>query len=203
MAAIAAVLVSDLHLHFFRRPSLSHPLRVPLVHPRSSPTSTRAGSGAFSIPVGPVLYGLLIAALLAGLAISIWWSARLRRAAAPGPLAGDLAEDSAGLLDAVESGRTALTAEIDDARAAIIACYLAMEATLATRGAARASADTPGELLTRAVSSGIVRGDAARRLTALFYEARFSSHPLGAAQRDTAGQALDELAAELGAEAVP
>ena len=38
---------------------------------------------------------------------------------------------------------------------------------------------------------------AAARLTALFYEARFSSHPLGPAQRDAAEQALDELAAAL------
>ncbi len=39
-----------------------------------------------------------------------------------------------------------------------------------------------------------MRGTAAARLTALFYEARFSSHPLGRGQRDAAEQALDELA---------
>jgi hypothetical protein len=42
-----------------------------------------------------------------------------------------------------------------------------------------------------------VRGTAAARLTALFYEARFSSHPLGRRQRDAAERALDELAAAL------
>jgi len=42
-----------------------------------------------------------------------------------------------------------------------------------------------------------VRGTAAARLTALFYEARFSSHPLGPGQRGAAEQALDELAAAL------
>jgi hypothetical protein len=42
-----------------------------------------------------------------------------------------------------------------------------------------------------------VRGTAAARLTALFYEARFSSHPLDHRQRDAAAQALDELAAAL------
>ena len=78
----------------------------------------------------------------------------------------------------MESGRSALRT-VDDARAAIIACYLAMETSLAERGAARGVADTPGELLTRATESGLVRGTAAGRLTALFYEARFSSHPLG------------------------
>jgi hypothetical protein len=96
----------------------------------------------------------------------------------------------------VESGRSALRA-LDDARAAIIACYAAMENSLAERGAARAAADTPDELLARATDSGLVRGTAAARLTALFYEARFSSHPLDRGQRDAAEQALDELAAAL------
>jgi hypothetical protein len=72
-----------------------------------------------------------------------------------------------------------------------------MENSLAERGAARAVADTPDELLARATTSGLVRGTAAARLTALFYEARFSSHPLGRGQRDAAEQALDELAAAL------
>ena len=55
----------------------------------------------------------------------------------------------------------------------------------------------------RAVTSGIVRGSAASRLTGLFYEARFSSHPLGPEQRGAARQALDDLAAELTAHAEP
>src|SRR5689334_10797763 len=86
---------------------------------------------------------------------------------------------------------------VDDARAAIIACYLAMETTLAERGTARGAAGTPGELLARATGAGLVRGTAAGQLTALFYEARFSSHPLGHQQRDAAERALDELAADL------
>ena len=42
-----------------------------------------------------------------------------------------------------------------------------------------------------------MRGAAASRLTSLFYEARFSTHPLNGRQREAAGAALDELAAEL------
>jgi hypothetical protein len=72
-----------------------------------------------------------------------------------------------------------------------------MEASLAQRGAARGAADTPDELLARATGQGVVHGTAAVRLTALFYEARFSSHPLDPGQRDAAEQALDELAATL------
>lgn len=72
-----------------------------------------------------------------------------------------------------------------------------MEQSLAQAGTARAAADTPDELLARAARLGLVRTDAAARLTALFYEARFSSHPMPPAQRDEAQQALAELADSL------
>jgi len=201
MVAVAAVLIANLHLHFFIK---VRPLRVQL-RPAVGRTPRPAPSGGstsvpFHIPVGPILYGLLVLALAAAVAISIWWSARQHRPALPGRITGDV--DTEELLDVVESGRAAL-AELDDARAAIIACYLAMERSLADRGAERGAGETPDELLARAVAAGVVRGAAARQLTALFYEARFSSHPLGPGQRDAAEAALDELAAELhtGAEA--
>jgi hypothetical protein len=72
-----------------------------------------------------------------------------------------------------------------------------MEESLAEAGMARAVADTPDELLARAADHGLVRTGAAARLTGLFYEARFSSHPMPAAQRDEAQQALAELAGSL------
>ena len=204
MLGIGALLIANAHLHLFTNPTVLRLPRRP--GPSATPTATPAGgphgASAFRFPIGPVLYGLLIAALIAAAVISILWAARQRAAAVPQPAADGIAEDSAGLREAVDSGRAALAAQIDDARAAIIACYLAMERTLAERGAARGVADTPDELLARAAASGIVRGAAARRLTALFYEARFSSHPLGRDQRDEASRTLDELAAELGAEVV-
>jgi len=166
--------------------------------PTAIPSSLRPRSGSGAAPHFPVtvlLYALLIAVLLAGVAASIWWARRLRP-----PMAlqagGVIAEDPERLREAVESGRSALRT-VDDARAAIIACYLAMETSLAERGTARGIADTPGELLTRATEAGLVRGTAAGRLTGLFYEARFSSHPLDHRQRDAAERALDELSADL------
>jgi Domain of unknown function (DUF4129) len=199
--AIAGVLIADLHLHWFTKPLHPYTVPTPKLKRPAPPPVAGGGGGSFDFPLRPVLYGLLIAALVAAVALSIWWAARLRRAALATPAPGDFIEDSAGLRDAVESGRAALAEEIDDARAAIIACYVAMERSLAERGTARAAADTPDELLARAVQSGIVRGGAARRLTALFYEARFSTHPLGADQRRAASRALDDLAAELHARA--
>ena len=197
MVAVAAVLISNLHLHFLTKPQPPRPVTLPT---RSAllPKLHKA-SAPVHIPLGPILYGLLVLVLVAAVAISLWWAARLRHLALPTQLpAAEM--DTEELREAVESGRLAF-AELDDARAAIIACYVAMESSLADRGAARGVADTPDELLERVVSAGIVRGAGARRLTGLFYEARFSTHPLGRAERDAASAALDELAAELGASA--
>jgi hypothetical protein len=197
MAAVAGVLIASLHLHFFSKPGQRSGSPAPRFRPPPRPPASRGGGGApFHVPLGPILYALLVLALVAAVVVSIWWSARLRRPAAPGRIEDDPGSEE--LREAVESGRAAL-ASLSDARAAIIACYLAMERSLAERGTARGTADTPDELLARAVAAGLVRGAAARRLTALFYEARFSSHPLGREQRDAASRALDELAAELSA----
>jgi hypothetical protein len=196
MIAVAVGVIVGLHLGLFP----SAPALPPNpVKPRPLPTRKLPPSlphlAPSHFPVAPLLYGLLIVTLLAAVWLSVWWSRRFRR---PGLSRADglIAEDSEDLREAVESGRSALRT-IDDARAAIIACYMAMESRLAERGAARAVADTPDELLARATQSGVVRGTAAARLTALFYEARFSSHPLDRGQRDAAEHALDELAAAL------
>jgi hypothetical protein len=196
IVGVAVILLADLHLHFFGKAGSLPPrtLKTGVLPLRKS-----GGGGTLHIPLWPILYALLIIAIVAAVVVSIWWSTRLRRPAAPLVIEDVSTEE---LRAAVAEGRAAL-AEIDDARAAIIACYVAMERRLADRGTARGAADTPDELLARAVASGAVRGGAAGRLTALFYEARFSTHPLGAGQRDAASAALDELADELAAKPAP
>jgi hypothetical protein len=196
MVAVAVAIVIGLHLHAFSAVPVRPPVPVKIkVSSKARVGPGLAHSSSIHIPLTAVLYALLIAVLVAGVLLSVWWS---RRFGLPGRSREDgfVVEDSEDLREAVESGRSALRS-IDDARAAIIACYVAMENSLAERGTARAVADTPDELLARATRSGVVRGTAAARLTALFYEARFSSHPLGRAQRDAAERALDELAAAL------
>ncbi len=196
MAAVAVITIIGLHLRLFtKKPRIQSTPGRTKPAPTITPSRGLASSSTFHLPLAALLYALLVVLLLAAIAISIWYARRLRPPIKP--RADDfIAEDSENLRDAVESGRSALRA-LDDARAAIIACYVAMETHLGERGAARAAADTPDELLTRATETGIVRGTAAARLTALFYEARFSSHPLDRGQRDAAEQALDELAAAL------
>jgi hypothetical protein len=197
IVGVAVILLTELHLHFFSKSGSLPPrtLKSGVLPLRKS----GGGGGTLHIPLGPILYALLIIAIVAAVVVSIWWSTRLRLPAAP-LVIDDVSTEE--LRAAVAEGRAAL-AGIDDARAAIIACYVAMERRLADRGTARGAADTPDELLARAVAAGAVRGGAAGRLTALFYEARFSTHPLGAGQRDAASAALDELADELAAKPVP
>jgi hypothetical protein len=152
-----------------------------------------SGSGAATL----VLVVLLAAA---GLALIVACVLLLRR-----HLSGIDWDDHGELTDeepaeqlrrAVQSGQAALH-EIDDARLAIIACYVAMEQSLARAGAVRRDAETPDELLARAAAAELVQGAEAARLTELFYEARFSSHPLPPQRRDEARQALSVLAADL------
>ena len=194
MIGVAIVIITDLHLHFFANSRLPKQSVPKVSHPPKPPPGG-GGGGGIQIPLGPILYGLLIVVIVAAVVVSIWWSTRLRRPAVPLVIEDVSTEE---LREAVQEGRAAL-ARIDDARAAIIACYVAMERSLADRGTARGAADTPDELLARAVAAGVVRGGAAGRLTELFYEARFSTHPVGAGQRDAASAALDELAGELAA----
>jgi hypothetical protein len=197
MIGVAIAIFFSLHLHL---PPPRAPTPGASARPKASLSLKPPPSGSqpsFHVPVLAILYGLLIALLVAAVVLSVWWSQRFRTSFG-GSHADYLAEDPEDMREAVESGRSALRA-VDDARAAIIACYVAMENSLAERGTARAVADTPDELLARATSSGLVRGTAAARLTALFYEARFSSHPMDRGQRDAAEQALTELAVALAA----
>jgi hypothetical protein len=179
------------------------PLRLPggsgpTLRPRL-PSARPAPHGSVNIhvPLSAVLYALVIVALIAGAAACAVLLRRRPASAASYPEAvPDTDAQRAGLRDAVESGTSALRA-FGDAQAAIIACYLSMEQSLGRAGAVRDAADTPDELLARAARAGLVRGAAAARLTGLFYEARFSSHQLGAEQRDAAREALRELADDL------
>jgi hypothetical protein len=97
------------------------------------------------------------------------------------------------LADAVDRGRRALL-EGTDARAAVIACYAAMEESLAESGVIRRASDSPQELLERAVAGGLPSGAAAVALTALFREARYSTHPMDGSHRDRAEAALADIA---------
>jgi hypothetical protein len=144
-----------------------------------------------------LIYGS-IALLLIGAILACLILLRRRRRLSFGqePAAELELDDGTSLQQAVESGRAALRS-VDEAQAAIIACYLAMETSLARAGTVKAVAETPAELLARATRTGLLQGPAAGQLTRLFYEARFSTHQLPQTAKDAARQALDAISAEL------
>ncbi|MFI0368970.1 DUF4129 domain-containing protein [Actinomadura sp. 1N219] len=145
---------------------------------------------------------VLALAMIALIVSAAWVAVRYRRrrwrnrlgghrrppAAPAGPPSPDRFEEAAA------AGSRALRAT-DDARAAVIACYLAMEGVLAEAGAAPHDSDTPAEVLARASGSGLAGLDAATRLTGLFREARYSDRPVTERHRAQAAAALESLRA--------
>jgi Domain of unknown function (DUF4129) len=193
---VAYVLDTSAHVHLPPRRA-QHSAGSPGA-PVRVPRSNHLTSGRIVIIVLFVLIAAVLIYLIARFIAAHrgTWTGWRRRASAVAIDASPDRGDEEQLREAVESGQSALGL-LDDARAAIIACYAAMEQTLARAGTARATADTPDELLARAAGQGLIRTGAAGRLTALFYEARFSSHPMPPARRDAARQALAEVAASL------
>src|SRR5487761_266676 len=143
IVAVIVTILFALHLHLFNakpRPTAVRPLPPSRRLPGTKPVP-QSGNSSFHLPLAAIFYGLLVLVLIAAIVVSILWARRLRPAARLGDDPGD-EEDSADLREAVESGRSALRT-FDDARAAVIVCFLAMEQSVAARGAARAVADTP------------------------------------------------------------
>ena len=96
------------------------------------------------------------------------------------------------MLEAFDESLDDLRAE-RDVRRAIIACYARMERALARTGAARRASETPFEFLAR-VLEHIARAPG-RALTDLFERAKFSTEPLGDADKQQALAALEALRA--------
>ena len=97
-------------------------------------------------------------------------------------LAEDLTMLSAGIED------------VPDPREAVIACYARMERALAEAGSARRADEAPLELLARVLAEQYVPEGDVRRLTELFEEARFSSHPVTDEMRAAARRSLANVA---------
>jgi hypothetical protein len=195
LAAIPLTYVLTRHVPPLRpiKPLKIYASQAPRLH------ATHPGGPAAGAIIVTVILGLLVAAAVFYVLVRLLRGRAWRGFRRMGPglaLGAEAGEDESDLREAVESGQSALR-RFDDARAAIIACYVAMEDSLAQAGTARSVADTPDELLARAADRGLVRTGAAARLTGLFYEARFSSHPMPVVQRDEAEQALAELAGSL------
>jgi hypothetical protein len=162
------------------RPLAAGPPKVSLGH-----AVTSSGN------VWPLIIGMVIAIAVV---VALTLPARRKRSARAQP------EDRtrlAALLASLAAGREALNAD-GEPRAAIIACYAAMERGFAAAGSAPAVADTPAEVLARATRAGLIRPGPAQTLTGLFRRARYSTHPMTSADSRIAADALTQMRSDLG-----
>ncbi len=160
--------------------------------PTSSAKHHSSGGSGLGAVDGLVLGGVAL------LAVAGAGYLRRRGGAAPSTAnhGGEGPQTQRRLEASVRAGSSAMVG-IDDARRAIIACYMAMERNLAVAGVPRGAAQTPSELLAAAGATGVVTSRAAAQLTGLFEEARFSDHPMTSGHRERAVQALRRLQGDL------
>jgi Domain of unknown function (DUF4129) len=195
LAAVAVIAVAVLLVYLLLKSALPHP--PPSIAPnRVNPFGRRPNSNGNDASA-PDTWALVIA-ILTGVLLAVVVMVRRRRAELAEERPGDdEPTDETGLAEAVAAAEVELDAHGDDTRAAIIAAYLAMERQLAAGGVTRRASDTPTDFLLRAMATARVSRGSATRLTDLFREARFSTHPMGAAAREDAARALARVADDL------
>ncbi len=142
------------------------------------------------------LFVLFAVVALGAAALTVYRRRRAVLASLPLP-EPDPEPDAEPLVAALAAGARVLHSD-PDPRTAIIGCYAAMERSLADAGAPPRMADTPAEVLSRAIASGMVRSAPAATLTGLFRRARYSSHPMTEADRTAAIDALAQVRIDLG-----
>ena len=186
LLAVAA-LITPFAVLFTRKPRPLGPRPLPGGAPATSlGQAGRAAPGS----IWPLITGMVIAILV------VLTLAFLSRHTRPAGTLHTSKRRLATLLDSLAAGSDALTAG-GEPRAAIIACYAAMERGFAAAGSAPAVADTPAEVLARATRAGLVRAEPAETLTGLFRRARYSTYPLTRADSRVAADALTEMRTDL------
>ncbi|GAB2737032.1 DUF4129 domain-containing protein [Kitasatospora kifunensis] len=196
---LAGLLLPLALVALYRVGNVLHPLpSVSIRQSRSVESVSSEPTGTSSDLVGLMALLFQITLGLAMLVLLVLAWRRLRKPAKTGKTSTPrrVRTTEQELAEAVSSARRALL-HGNDARAAVIACYLAMEESLAASGVERLIADSPTDLLERAVAAGTLRDAEASTLTTLFREARFSQHPMGQTHLDQAKAALDAIAEQL------
>jgi hypothetical protein len=187
LLAVAA-LVTPFAVLFTRKPRQLGPRPLTFGPPKVSLGHAATGSAG---EAWPLITGMVIA-----IAIVVALTLLARRSR---PLRAQSKDRTrlATLLDSLAAGSAALSAG-GEPRAAIIACYAAMERGFAAAGSAPAVADTPAEVLARATRAGLVRPEPAETLTGMFRRARYSTYPMTSADSRVAADALTEMRFDLG-----
>lgn len=149
--------------------------------------------------------GLMLLLYLAVVVVSSWWRAWRDRerpvrvtarnlVALDPPVGNEVTLDETAQFDALAHG---------EPRNAIVACWLRLEDDVAAAGWPRQPAETSAEYTSRVLAAAGLDREAVHALAALYREARFSSHPLGEADRDRAATALRTVHESLVAASAP
>jgi hypothetical protein len=139
--------------------------------------------------------GLMVLLALAYVVVSTWWRVWRERdrasvataaslTALDATVGGDVELDEVALFDALAHG---------EPRNAIVACWLQLEDDVAAAGWPRHVAETSAEYTARVLAAAGLDRMAATTLADLYREARFSTHPLGEADRSRAAIALQAV----------
>ena len=182
-----AALVTPFAVLFTRKPRQLGPRPLPAGPPKVSLGHAATSSGS---PVWPLITGMVIAIVIV---VALTLLGRRKR---PARAESKHRTRLATLLASLAAGSDALSAG-GEPRAAIIACYAAMERGFAAAGFAPAVADTPAEVLARATRAGLVRPRPAEALTGLFRRARYSTHPMTSTDSRLAAAALTQMRSDL------
>jgi hypothetical protein len=178
--------------------------RLPTLAPQPSPSQTQQNNRKPN--VAPFVVVFLIgglAAVLAGIMIIMYLlQTALRRRALPRLRlkSGDFAEPGPTIALRVGSALDRALSElgaggpVDDA---IIRCWVQLEDAASQAGLPRIASDTPEEAVGRMLALGGVRADPLRALADLYREARFSRHPMTAADAEAARAALTSIVDDL------
>jgi Domain of unknown function (DUF4129) len=137
-----------------------------------------------------------VAFILGGAVLGVLAAAALTRRHMVSQDEGDDQAQSRDAVLSIDESLEHLLAGGDD-REAILAAYATLLQRLAAAGSPRRPDEAPGEYLTRVLHRLDVRPEPLTDLTALFAEARFSVHPMGADHRRRAIEALAAARADL------
>jgi hypothetical protein len=182
-----AILAAVIHPVRLDREARPNPVKVGTHEPRQPKPAQPGdeGNGVAALAAG------IAAGIVAVAAVGVVAARRRRQRPGLGEL-GARAAVAAGARDALDD--IAIPA---DPRAAVLAAYARMEATLARVSLARRASEAPREYLAR-LEAGLGGGRGpAERLTTLFERARFSPHAIDEPLRAEALDALTALRAEL------
>lgn len=171
----------------------------------SGPPEGRVSVGALGHTPSGMEIGIYVAVACIAVATLVFAFLRMRSAGGDPDHRVPEADGLEAVAELVRIGKAAVSDRtISDPREAVIACFESMERALAamSEDVRPRDADTPQEVLRRAIDVAGLPPRPARELLELFHRAQFSSHPMVHGDRAEAETVLDELLDSRGLAAV-